>query len=180
MHHARERYIDLANVAGGENFDLPSNGRSRHLHLRGQGCKGLPIRKIAGIDEQGKARGCWHEFAQEPEPLCSKLVVHETDTGDVASRPVEACNGTLFDRVSADEEDDRNRCGRLLGRNYRIRSRHNHADLPANELGRQRRQSIILVFRIAILDRHVPAFDVAHFAEAFEERGHKAHCGVGR
>src|SRR5262249_36401424 len=45
--------------------------------------------------------------------------------------------------------------------------------------GREIRQSIVLVFRPAILDRHTLPVDVAAFAHALPERGNQA-CPVGR
>jgi hypothetical protein len=54
LHHACEGRIDLAIGAGGKNFDLPPNGRSRRLRVRGHGCGST---WNIGIDEHGKARG---------------------------------------------------------------------------------------------------------------------------
>ncbi len=36
-----------------------------------------------------------------------------------------------------------------------------------DQIGQQRRQAIVLALRPVVLDRHVPAFDVAGFAETF-------------
>src|SRR5262249_33145070 len=41
--------------------------------------------------------------------------------------------------------------------------------LPANEIGGERRQAIVLTFRPAVFDGHVPAFDVTGFAQALTE-----------
>ena len=58
--------------------------------------------------------------------------------------------------------------------------RGNHGHLTANQIGRQRRQSIVLVLRPAIFDRHVPALDIAGFAQALAERAHTVRVPVRR
>src|SRR5262249_47228056 len=46
-----------------------------------------------------------------------------------------------------------------------------YRELAANQIGRQRGQSVILAFCPAILDRGVLAFDVASFLQPLAERG---------
>ena len=117
---------------------------------------------------------------QQPKQLCPKLRPHEADTGDIAARPVEAGDEAEFDRVAAAYEDDRDRRSRRLGCNCRggvVRGDHCH--LTAYQIGCEVGQSIVLVLRPAILDRHVPALDVAGLAQALAECGHKV-CSVSR
>jgi hypothetical protein len=57
-----------------------------------------------------------------------------------------------------------------------MRSDHRH--LTAYQIGCQVGQSIILVLRPAILDRHILALDVAGFTNALPECGHET-CSVG-
>ena len=45
--------------------------------------------------------------------------------------------------------------------------------LLLNQIGRERRQSVILAFRPAVLDCHVLTLDVAGLLQALAERGHK-------
>src|SRR5262249_29824322 len=40
----------------------------------------------------------------------------------------------------------------------------------ADEIGRERRQPIILIIRVTVLDRHVLALDIAGFLQALEKR----------
>ena len=52
----------------------------------------------------------------------------------------------------------------------------------ANQIGRQCRQPIVLTLRPAVFDRHVPALDIAGFAQALAERAHttarkRRRCG---
>src|SRR5262245_19069362 len=57
-----------------------------------------------------------------------------------------------------------------------MRSDHRH--LTAYQVSCEVGQSIILILRSAILDRHILAFDVPAFADALPECGHKT-CSVG-
>src|SRR5947209_6415750 len=117
---------------------------------------------------------------QEPKLLCPKLIRHEADTGDIATRPVEACDEAEFDRVAADREDDRYRRSCRLGCNCRGGlGRSDHCHLTAYQIGCEVGQSIILPLRPAILDRHVPALDMAGLAQALAECSHKV-CSVSR
>ena len=45
-------------------------------------------------------------------------------------------------------------------------ARGDHGDLSANQFGRQRRQSIGLIFGPAVFDRHVLALDIAGVFQA--------------
>ena len=69
---------------------------------------------------------------------------------------------------SRDVEDDGDRRGCRLGRERRsgTAGRDDHGDLSANQFGRQRRQSIDLILRPAVFDRHVLALDIAGVFEA--------------
>ena len=44
--------------------------------------------------------------------------------------------------------------------------RGDHGDPATNQIGRQRRQSIVFAFRPAVFDRHVLALDIAGFLQA--------------
>jgi hypothetical protein len=52
--------------------------------------------------------------------------------------------------------------------------------LSADQIGHQYRQMIVLAFQPVVLDRHVLAFDITGFVEAFAERSHLARYGIGR
>src|SRR5262249_39076200 len=83
----------------------------------------------------------------EPEALGRKLHVHGDDTGDIAARLTEARDQTNLDRVAAEAEDDWNRRGRSFGRERRWDATHRCDDshLAADQIGRQFRQSIVIV-----------------------------------
>src|SRR5947208_2341619 len=58
-----------------------------------------------------------------------------------------------------------------------MRSDHRH--LTAYQIGCEVGQSVVLVLRPAILNRHILALDVTGFTNALPERGQKA-CTIGR
>ena len=61
-----------------------------------------------------------------------------------------------------------------------LAGRGDHGHPTADQVSHQRRQAIVLALQPVVLDRHVLAFDVAGFAEAFAERGRIARGGIGR
>src|SRR5262245_56468817 len=94
---------------------------------------------------------------------------------DVAAWLVEAGDEAELDRVAAAHEDDRYGRRRRLGRNARWGvGRGDHRHLPVYQISHEIRQSIVLVFRPAILDRHTLTLDVAAFAHALPEGGNQA------
>jgi hypothetical protein len=52
--------------------------------------------------------------------------------------------------------------------------------LPTNQIGRQRRQTVILAFCPPILDRHVAAFDKTGLIEALVERSQEVRQSFAR
>jgi hypothetical protein len=48
----------------------------------------------------------------------------------------------------------------------------NHRHLPTHEIGRHRRQAIILPVRPAVFDRNILAVNEARLAKALEKSGH--------
>ena len=119
---------------------------------------------------------------QQPQPLGRDLRDEKIDAGCVAARPGKAGDKTQLDRVFADAEDDRDCSGRSFGcKRGRIaagRSDNGHA--TADEVGHERRQTIVLALQPMVLDRRVLALDVAGFVESFSERSDLAHRGVRR
>ena len=55
-----------------------------------------------------------------------------------------------------------------------------HGDLPANQIGRQRRQPIELILGPAVFDRHVLALDIAGVFEALTKSAQTLRVAVGR
>ena len=88
------------------------------------------------------------------------------DARDVAARPVKAGDQAKLDRVRASEsEDDGN--GRARGLRYK---RHggatkdsDHDYLAAKEIGRQLRQTFVMLLGAAIFAPDIEALDIASF-----------------
>ena len=108
---------------------------------------------------------------QEPQPLSHHLLDEEIDAGCVAARPSEAGDKTKLDRVIADAEHDRDRCGCSFGRDrsHRAGWRGDHGHTTADQVRYQRRQAIVLTLQPVVLDRYVPALDITVFANPFAE-----------
>ena len=104
------------------------------------------------------------------------------DAGRIAARPGEAGDKTKLNRVTADAENDRDRRGCSFGRERtrHVANRGDHGYSPADQIGHQRRQAIVLALQPVVLDRHVLAFDVAGFFEAFAECVRITHVSIGR
>src|SRR5215472_16554208 len=119
---------------------------------------------------------------QEPEPLGGNFLDKKIDAGRVSVRPRKAGDQTKPDRVVADAKDDRNRDRRSFGRLGSIVSsgRGDHGHATADQVGHEFRQTTELALPPVVLDHHVPALDVAGFAEAFAERSRIARGGIGR
>ena len=104
------------------------------------------------------------------ELLGRQIDPEKAHPGDVPARPVEARHDACPDWVPAIDEDDGNGRRRRLGRKCRgVGVGNDHRDPAANQIGRQRGQSIILFLRPAVFDHHVPALDVAGFVQALVE-----------
>jgi hypothetical protein len=85
-------------------------------------------------------------------------------------------------RVGADNEDNRDRRGRLFCRQCRWRpaTRRDHVDLATDEIRGQRRQLIIVALGPAVFDRYVLFFEVAGLAQSSAERGQIRGRRTGR
>ena len=91
---------------------------------------------------------------------------------EVAARPVQAGDKSSLDRVDAVWKT----IGIVVVAAFAagaagVPDRDNHGHLTANQIGRQCRQSVVLILRPAIFDRYVLAFDIAGFSQALAERG---------
>jgi hypothetical protein len=99
----------------------------------------------------------------------------------MAARPRKARNETHLHRILADAKDDRDRRGRSFGRKRgSIGERDDHGHATADEIGHERRQSIVLAIQPVVLNDDVLALDVPGVAKGFAERSGLAHGGLGR
>jgi hypothetical protein len=102
--------------------------------------------------------------------------------GNVAARPVEACDDAGLDRVAGGREHDRNGRGRGLGGAHRVvpADCSNRRHLESHQLGRERRQPRNVTLRRAVDDRQIAALDKSGFGKALAECGKKARACGGR
>src|SRR5262245_21685689 len=93
---------------------------------------------------------------QQVESLCRQLPAEKVGPRQVASRPGEAGDEAEPDRVLGGNKGDRDRRGCRLGSDRRGGcGRGDYSDPPANQFGRQFRQSIELVLGETIDDCYV-------------------------
>ncbi len=139
------------------------------------------VEALAGLTSTATRAACGHQLTQQLQPLRRQLNREKIDTCQVAAGLGEARNKTELDRVFADDEDDGDRGGRRLCRKRRrSASRGDHGKRPANQFGRQPRQSIVLVFGPTVYDRHVLALDIAAVFEALAECAQTVRARVRR
>ena len=107
-----------------------------------------------------------------PSRFAASSAMKKVYAGHVAARPGEAGDKAEFDRVVGDAEDDRNGRGRSLGRERRrgAAGAAITATCRRDQLGRQRRQSVVLALGLAVFDRHVLALDIAGLFSSPGER----------
>src|SRR5262249_53453683 len=127
--------------------------------------------RIVRVEEHADQSCCWNEIVQEPDPLCLNSRQQKIYPCRVAAWPVEAGDEAELDRVVAGTEDDRNGRGCCFGSERRLRAPcgGDDGDVTVNQIGRERRQSVVLTFRPAILDRHVLTFGEPALPEALME-----------
>src|SRR5262249_8675398 len=85
------------------------------------------------------------------------------------------------DRISAYSKGNRDGRGRSFGRKRRrIAGRSYNGYATADEVGHERRQTMVFAAEPVVLDRHVLRLDVASFAEACTERACMARRAIER
>lgn len=83
-------------------------------------------------------------------------------------RPADSCNQFHFHRIASDRKENRDRGGRGLGsKRGRDSGREQHRHVPADQLSRHGRQSLVLTLIVpAVFERDVLAVDIAGFLES--------------
>ena len=178
LHRLFERRGDLAVGLGGDDVERLPHCRSSRLNVRDRQSN----LRVAGIDQHHKARVPLQQLMQKPKLLGCKARIHGGDASDIAAGPIEANDEAGLDRVNSDHENDRNRCGRGLGRECRRHAarRHNDVRRPPDQVGRQLRQPGALPVPPAIFDQNIAALDIAGFSEPFAEAGDESRVCFGR
>ena len=100
--------------------------------------------------------------------------------GHVAAGPVEAWHEAGPDGIAARHEHQRCCCRDGLGDVHPDAVGDDHGDLPPNEVGRQRSQSVILIVGPAIVDDDVLALDESGFRQSLPKRIDQMRGAGGR
>jgi hypothetical protein len=114
--------------------------------------------------------------------LGHSLLVKEIDSGRITARPGKTRNQTDIDRVLDDAEDDRDVHCRGFRRKCRrgASSRCDYRNRPADAVGDQRWQAIILPVEPVVIDHDVLDVNRARFAQACAEHATIARGVVRR
>src|SRR5262245_6081786 len=109
----------------------------------------------------------------EPQLLRSQLTSEPTDPRYVSAGPVKTGHETNLDGVGAACEDDWDGCRCCLSCECRIvtSDRRDDGHLTSNQVGGQLGQALFPTLCPTVLDRQVPALDIAHFIQTIAERG---------
>jgi hypothetical protein len=161
-----EHRIEVVFGAGIQHMQLQPEraGRRQHLTRGGLGNGG-----IARVDQQRHDARRWKQLVQQFQPL--RRDFHRLGHArDVAAWPVQTGDEAELDRIGAGFEHDRNGRGRRLRRQCRRGAGSgNYRDVTLNQIGRQRRQPVILALRPAVFDCNVAAIDVTGLTEPFDK-----------
>ena len=177
----RERGIEIAFRIGTHDNELYAQGDRRLLHVA-QLVFGI---RIIWIDEHRDGRGLGNHLMQQAQPLRLQPRGKMIDAGDVTAGPIEAGDEVQPDGIGAGAEDNGSCRGRRLSREHgrSTSARDDHAHLPADQIGRQCRQSVVLTFRPTVFDRHILPFDITRFFQTLAERRdllaeRSSRCGI--
>jgi hypothetical protein len=142
LHQACKDAIDLALSACTQDIKLDTESAGRRQQVLGIG---FGIR-IGRIHQRRDQAGVGQEVAQEPQAFRPQFVAQTGHARHVSARSIETGDEAILDWVAADDEHDRDRCGRRLSHPYSFRAVQagNDRDLTAHEVGCERRQPIIL------------------------------------
>jgi hypothetical protein len=75
--------------------------------------------QVLRIDQHAEPPAFGNEVAQQFQTLLRQHQGEDRNAGDIAARPAEAGDQSGLDGIAADDEDDRYRRGRPLGRERR-------------------------------------------------------------
>jgi len=127
---------------------------------------------LVGVHQRRDHTDVGQEVAQKPQAFRSQFIGQIAHARHVSTRPIETGDQAILDRVAADGEHDRDRCGRRFGDKRSLRGGHAgyDRDLTADEVGCERRQPIVLQLGKAVFDPHIAALDKAGLGETLTER----------
>src|SRR5262249_25597467 len=162
---ARESGLDFAFAAG-------ANDPNRHPQAAGGRLRFLQLKLVAWIrriPEHTDDGGLRDEIVEKPEAFGVQIARQYGGASAIAARSAETRYVPLPDWIAAGHENDRDACGQRhhdgIGAGADRDQRHTTLD----QIGRERRQSIILILCPTIFDRQILALDKAGFQQALTE-----------
>ena len=173
--HGCERLLDFILAASVQNQDRLSDCLGGCFNL----AEMLRGRLVLRTDEKGNQTGLREDLAQQFQALRNYFALECVRSRRVAARPVEAGDEAQLHRVTADAEDDRDGCGRLLRCSCLERpSRDQQCRRKSDEVGRERRQTIKASLAVSVLDRNTPADDKARLFQSLQKPGPQRGFGL--
>src|SRR5438067_12118291 len=122
---------------------------------------------IRGIGDHADALNPGHQFAQQLDLFAGQIERQVGNPGDVPAGTAEAADDARAYRVGNANEHDRNRRGSTLRRERGGRGpRQDDIDLALHERGNDAGVLFERVVRPTMLDRKIPALDIAELAHA--------------
>ena len=126
---------------------------------------------VGRIPQEGHGREFGYDLREQLQALSLQVRRDARQPGQVPARSREALDQARADRVAYRSHDDGDRRGRALGREGRGRaSRDDDIRLEGNEFRDERWEALVRSFGPAVLDREIPALDVAALAKPLAER----------
>jgi hypothetical protein len=127
---------------------------SLRVSLFGQGIE------VVWVHQQRDALDVRNQLVQKLDSLGSKYVRSEHYSGDMAARPVETCHQSEADRITAYGEDnwDRRTCVPSSARRGHVSGRCDGGHTLRHQLGRERRQGLIVTVRPPFLNADILTF----------------------
>src|ERR1700688_3644908 len=122
------------------------------------------------IPQNGYAGHRRHRVFEQFNRLSSQHVVDISEAGDISSRPTEARDKATFNRIIANDHDDRNSCRRFLNdRSYVASKRVNHVWIEADQLFGHLPKPFGFSVPVAVLNGNVFSINVPERFQPFDE-----------
>lgn len=165
----RKSGVDLAFRTGFENMQLQAIDVRRFRHgLHHQ----LGIRAVR-VNEQCQHLCLGNQFQKKLEPFGHQFSAGKADASKVATRSSDIRHQPGRDRVAANDKDNRDRLGFAVGRACRSNIVCcDQIDLASDEVGGERRQSVVRPFGPAKFNCDVLPLSISGFAQSHAKRGY--------
>src|SRR6266487_6064553 len=146
------------------------SSRRRHTRWTGDWSTDVCSSDLVGmlrIPDHPDPRDRRSRFLEQLDPFPGELGLNEGHAGDIAARTSKTTDQPAHHGVNADRHDDRYRGGRALRiGGYVPTQGKDQIGSSTDQLHSELRQALGMTVREAVVEGHVPAFDVPQFSEA--------------